>query len=218
MSHYPADSMGFFDTIQVFFMELTGRAIMFSGRDLELLSRWRAQGVTAAVVCRGLKEAVEALGEGDPPRGIYNCRAYIEPLVAVARQKGVGGHEDEQIDAPADESEVFERALGNIERAGKASEDDKIKALYREAYRRVRLLCKGGVATPFDELAAVERALVDGFFAALDQIEQARIEERIVRENEQIVARMSPQARREHLLARRRLVLVREHGLARLVE
>lgn len=216
MSHYPTDSMGFFDTIQIYFMELTGRAIMFSGRDLELLSRWRAEGASAAVVCRGLRDAVEAMGEKELPRDIYNCRKYIEPQVQMAREKAVGGHDAVDFGAEADAEEgVFAGVLRNLVEAGRRAEGESIKELYRDAYRRVRAL-KEASAEAFDELARVERALVDGFFERLEAGERARIEARIVQESRPLLEQMSAEARAEHLRARRRLLLIREYGLARL--
>lgn len=220
MSHYPTDSMGFFDTIQVFFMELTGRAIMFSGRDLELLSRWRSEGASAAVVCRGLREAVEALGEKELPRDIYNCRKFIEPQVALARSKAVGANEDVEgtVVGKGDDGEgdgIFGEILRNIAEAGQQAVVESVKELYRDAYRRVRAL-EGEGAAAFGELARVESALVDGFFERLDAEERARIEARILEESRVLVASMSAEAREEHLRARRRLVLIREYGLARL--
>lgn len=216
MSHYPTDSMGFFDTIQIYFMELTGRAIMFSGRDLELLSRWRAEGASAAVVCRGLRDAVEAMGEKELPRDIYNCRKYIEPQVQMAREKAVGGHDASDSGAEADAEEgVFAGVLRNLVEAGRRAEGESVKELYRDAYRRVRAL-KDASAEAFDELARVERALVDGFFERLEAGERARIEERIVQESRPLLEQMSAEARAEHLRARRRLLLIREYGLARL--
>ncbi len=217
MSHYPTDSMGFFDTIQIYFMELTGRAIMFSGRDLELLSRWRAEGASAAVVCRGLRDAVEAMGEKELPRDIYNCRKYIEPQVKMAREKAVGGHDAADFGESEDGAEegVFAGVLRNLVEAGRRAEGESVKELYRDAYRRVRAL-KDASAEAFDELARVERALVDGFFERLEAGERARIEERIVQESRPLLEQMSAEARAEHLRARRRLLLIREYGLARL--
>ncbi len=220
MSHYPTNSMGFYDTIQVYFMELTGRAIMFSGRDLELLSRWRDEGASAAVVCRGLREAVEALGEKELPRDIYNCRKFIEPQVAMARSKAVGANESSEIsgeDVGDEDDGIFGGVLRNIAEAGQAAEAESVKELYRDAYRRVRALevdCGFGTAA-FEALAQVERSLADGFFERLEAGERARIEERIAEESGGLVGQMSAEAREEHLRARRRLMLVREYGLVR---
>lgn len=77
--------VSFYDIVQAYFTQMTGRFVMFSGRDMALLQRWRSQGATPASVCRGIREAVLHMTK-EPPRSIYNCRKFIEPHVERARQ------------------------------------------------------------------------------------------------------------------------------------
>ncbi|MEM1350028.1 MAG: hypothetical protein AAGI01_15815, partial [Myxococcota bacterium] len=83
--------MGFFDIIQAYFMHATGRFVLFSGRDVALLEAWRKQGATPASICRGIREAMLALDGADPPRSVYNCRKFIAPHIAKARERVAGG-------------------------------------------------------------------------------------------------------------------------------
>lgn len=76
--------VGFFDIIQAYFTQITGRFVMFSGRDMELLRTWRTQGASPACICRGIREAVLNMQEDQPPRSIYNCRKFIIPHVERA--------------------------------------------------------------------------------------------------------------------------------------
>ncbi|QDG52433.1 hypothetical protein FIV42_17305 [Persicimonas caeni] len=247
MSHSPQNP-SFFDTIQVYFLEVTGRGIMFGGRDLELLSQWRDEGASAKVICRGIKEAIDSMGEEDPPRNIYACRGHIEAAIESARDRSAGAHggyappsqtsrpsganHPSQSNPPSEStdqaptqssgnaySSLFEEALANIERAGKNCDQEQIRQVYREAWREIKTLVDASqVDDPFSELAAIEDALVDGYFRALDRAEQDRIEDAISEQNRVDLAIMSPEARREHLAARRRKLLIREYGFVPLID
>lgn len=231
MSFCADDNPGFFETIQLYFTELTRRSLFLSGRDLDLLAEWREEGATATAVCKGLRDAVEAMPDDDPPRDVYACRDYIEPYVERARRRGVGRHDSSDAtdskEAPRtelDESEdgeetVFSRALERIERAGRRCDDDEITEMYRQAWRYVKELrdeCEPSEA--FEELAAVEEGLLDGYYRALDRGLREEIEARIADTEDALVERMSPEARRQHLRARRRRILIEEYDLISLIE
>lgn len=262
MSHSPQNP-SFFDTIQVYFLEVTGRGIMFGGRDLELLSQWRDEGASAKVICRGIKEAVDSKEDGDPPRNIYACRGYIEAAIEGARERSAGAHGGHAAPAPSSGetqsgetqssqtqpsqtqpsqtrpaqtstssgqtsdskssgnayTSLFEEALTNIERAGKKCDAEELRKVYREAWRELKALADATeVDDPFSELAAIEDALVDGYFRALDRAEQDRIEDAISEQNRADLAIMSPEARREHLAARRRRLLIRDYDFVPLID
>ncbi|MFW5967289.1 MAG: hypothetical protein ACOCV2_07210 [Persicimonas sp.] len=227
MSHAP-DNPGYFDTIQMYFLEATGRGIMFGGRDLELLSRWRDEGASASIVCRGIERAIESMPDDDPPRDVYACRAWVEAELESARERSAGARTDESASPrseenhprqPAIQTSIFEEALANVERAGKACDDESRRRVYREAWRELNDLVEGGaVDDPFAELAAIEDALVDGYLRALDRAERERIEEAIADKNRADLAIMSPEARREHLAARRRRLLIEEYDMVPLIE
>ena len=219
--------MKYYETIQQCFTELTRRAIFLSGRDLQLLSEWRDEGATAAAVCKGLREAVEAMPDDDPPRDVYACRHYIEPYVERVTERQVGGHEaggdEEGVGEASAAGGLVGRALERVERAGRAADDEAIKEVYREVWRELRDLCKGKDDTntepaDYEQLATIEEALVDGYYRALDRTEQARIESAIESDNKDLLDRMSPEARRDHLRARRRRILREEFNLVSLFD
>jgi hypothetical protein len=228
MRHYPKNP-GYFDTIHFYFLEVTGKGILFSGRDLELLSRWRDEGATATVICRGINEAVTNMDDDDPPRGVYACQGWIEAEIERAREMATGGHigrqaspdpsppeQDQSTSAYAD---LFEEALANIERGGKSCDAEDLRQVYRQAWKELKVLVDGaGIDDPFSELAAIEDALVDGYFRALDRLDQDRIEDAISEQNRADLAIMSAEAREEHLAARRRKLLIRDYGLTPLIE
>lgn len=227
--------MGYFDAIQAFFTEKTGRGVMIGGRDLELLNRWRGQGATVELICQGIHQAIESLPDDDPPRSVWACRAWIEPELERARDKAVGAHADDEPTRPDgrragsprdgdgrddtyDPSDPCQQAMHRVERAGRACDRDRLRQAYREAWRRLRDLVDAAPDDRFEQLAAIEDALVDAFFDGLDEAEQAAIDARIAEDSRSHLSRMSADARRQHLVARRRRILVEEHGLVSLIE
>ena len=221
MSFYESDNLGFFETIQVCFTELTRRSIFLSGRDLEQLDQWRRLGASEKAICKGLRDAVESMPDGDPPRDVYACRHYIEPYIERQRERRVGGHAPDDDAAEPKDSEpsgLVERALAKIEDAGRQVDDEPLKEIYRSAWRRVRELTDAPTEKRFDELAAVEEGLVEGYYRALDRNERARIEERIDSDSGELLDGMSPEARREHIRAQRRRILIDEFDLVSLFD
>jgi len=223
--------MKYYETIQQCFTELTRRAIFLSGRDLQLLSEWREQGATATAICKGLREAVEAMPDDDPPRDVYACRHYIEPYVERAGERQVGGHEDggSEPREPAGAadldgaSDLVGRALERVERAGRQADDEAVKRVYRQVWRHLRDVCEdgsdaGGDPDEYERLAAIEEALVDGYYRALDRRQQARIASAIQSDRDALLERMSPEARRDHLRARRRRILREQFDLISLFD
>ena len=162
--------VGFFDIIQAYFTQITGRFVMFSGRDMELLRTWRTQGASPACICRGIREAVLNMQEDQPPRSIYNCRKFIIPHVERAGLLALDHAARQQAKpkfAPARKAEqqaassprkpphmvepvevtsrrqtnaVLRQALHALERAGAQCEDESTRAIYREMWYRIRAL------------------------------------------------------------------------------
>ena len=51
MLYVTSGEYGYFETIQAFFLELTGKGLVLSSRDIETLKKWADQGASAATVC-----------------------------------------------------------------------------------------------------------------------------------------------------------------------
>ena len=214
MSYYASENLGFFETVQVCFTELTRRSIFLSGRDLELLEQWRQQGATSAAVCKGLRDAVEAMPEEDPPRDVYACRHYVQPYVDKVCERSAGGHDragDIEEAGGGEDSQpegLVEQALAKIEEAGRWVDDETLKEVYRRAWRQVRQLTDGEDEEYFERLAAIEEGLAEGYYRALDRRQQARIEQQIDEQSGELLGQMSPEARREHKRARMRRLMI----------
>ncbi|MGM0557381.1 MAG: hypothetical protein ACQEVA_13440 [Myxococcota bacterium] len=240
MSHFDADNLSFFDTIQIFFTQLTGRGVMLGGRDIEYLDRLRAEGVDARMVCRAIAEAVEQMPDDDPPRNVFACRPWIDSHLERVRAGSAGAHtespeqeaSDDESSEAEDEAEgeaggagragspqpLLEDALASIESAGKDARSEAIRQVYREAWRQVRELMDDAVSNPFEELAAVEDALVAAYFEALADDERERLEKKLEQEHAPHLQRMTEEARRRHLRARKRKALMESYGLVSLLD
>lgn len=201
MLYVTSGEYGYFETIQAFFLELTGKGIVLSSRDIEALSKWNEQGATAATICVGIERAVEALAE--KPRDIWACRAWIEPLVAVARTKKVES-DVQEIEEEAPQTQ----ALRVIEEAGRAAERAAFKQAYREAWSRIRAAEEQAL---WEALVLTDSALVSAFLAALSD-EEKEIVQKTVMSDPGLVG-MSADAREHHMTAKTRRILKEKFGL-----
>lgn len=184
MRAYPANQLNFLETVQVYFLEVTGKGVVLGSRDAELLQAWRAEGATAAAVCKGIDDAVRARNE--LPRSISACRKWIEPRVETARSLKIGDHGDaESPEEPAATSGLSRSAeawatdaLEAIAMAGEATERPEFKEAYRNAYRAIRRALDDS-----DDIAQtlleVEERLGQEFFEALSDEERAAFEQSV---------------------------------------
>jgi hypothetical protein len=224
--------LGFHDIIQAYWVRLTGKFVMFSGRDMALLEDWRSQGATAASVCRGIRDAVMWMHQQDPPRDLYNCRTYIEPHVERARSRTILGAEGVSVldyareiekqrvaDGERRQPPALERALDIIERAGASCKRDELRTIYRHAWYHVRGL---GADLDLDEqyraLLELEEMIAEQFFELLPEPVRKKIEIEIVQEATSLGLRMSEDGWVHHIAARRRFLLARDHGLISLLD
>ena len=233
--------IGFFDIIQAYFTKLTGRFVMFSGRDMALLEGWRARGATAVSICRGIRDAVMHMDQSQPPRDLYNCRDFIEPYVDRARARGgevsefsseasfgVASLSDRPLSACAEGGgmrarrrprSVAHRALQKIERAGQECDRGEIRALYREAWYCVRdAALREDVEEQYGVLLELEERLADAYFETLSGAMRERLERQLVEEVSSMGLRMSEEAWACHKEARRRYLMIKEYGLVSLLD
>jgi hypothetical protein len=233
MSHFDPESMGFFDAVQIFFTRRTGRGVMLGGRDIEYLDRLQQQGVDARLVCRAIDEAVEQMPDDDPPRSVFACRPWIDAQLERVRAGSVGAHgsnedavstsetagDGEVEQAGSDvEQPLLEEALTSIESAGSDARTEAIREVYRDAWRQVKQLMEGRANNPLEELAAIEDALVAAYFEALPEPERERLAEQLDAEQAPHLQRMTEDARRRHLRARKRKALMESYGLVSLLD
>jgi hypothetical protein len=195
---YVTSEYGYFETVQAYFLELTGKGLVLSSRDIEALSAWQAQGATAATICKGIERAVAA--KASKPRDIWACRAWIEPLVEISRARAV--------ESPASEDSSSSEVLTSIEEAGRAADREAFKQAYREAWLRLR---SQEVGRSWETLVEVDAALVSAFLAALNEDEQKALHRTILADPS--LVGMTAEARERHVAARTRRLLKERFGL-----
>lgn len=213
--------LGFHDIIQAYFVRLTGKFVMFSGRDMALLEDWRGQGASAASVCRGIRDAVRWMHNMDPPRDLYNCRTYIEPHIERARSRHISVEPSpmQRYEAGMRQSEALSRALQIIERAGPHCKRMGVQAIYRHAWYHIRGLGEGmDLDEQYRALLELEEALAEQFFEILEPAKQSALEQQIQHEARTLGLKMSEDGWRHHIAARRRFLLARDHGLISLLD
>jgi hypothetical protein len=222
MRAYPTNSLNFLETVQVYFLEVTGKGLVLGSRDAELLQAWRAEGATVAAICQGIDDAVRARGE--LPRSIAGCRQWIEPRVEAARGLKVGGRDTVAADGPGSDHTATDEGVSpddswaksvmkRIERAGKATDRDGFRAAYRDAYRQLR----SGISERDDVaqlVLEVDRTLASAFFEALDDDEREALQAGIA-STAQLDA-MGERARAAFVESRRRKLLSERFGLVEL--
>jgi len=201
MLYVTSGEYGYFETIQAFFLELTGKGLVLSSRDIETLKKWADQGASAATVCVGIERAIDALAE--KPRDIWACRAWIEPLVAVARTRAVESEieSENQVDPQLE-------ALQKIEEAGRAAERAAFKQAYRDAWSRVRAAEQQAL---WETLILTDSALVQAFLAALSEEERLAVQKTVLADPG--LAGMSGDAREHHTTAKTRRILQEQYGM-----
>ncbi len=215
----------YFDIIQAYFTQLTGRFVMFSGRDMALLEGWRRQGASAAQICRGIRDAVRQMDEAQPPRSLYNCRAFIEPYIERARTRLMDTSQAPDAPSantpsgdPALES-LITRAQRALERAGASCELEVTRAAYRQAWHGVRAISpRDPVEVQVERLMALEEALAEAFYLALDERARGEVDAHAQREEAARGLCMSAEAWQRHVVARRRRALVRGFGMVSLLD
>jgi hypothetical protein len=215
MRAYPTDRLNFLETVQVYFLEVTGKGVVLGSRDAELLQAWRAEGATAAAVCQGIDDAVRARAE--LPRSIAGCRKWIEPRVEASRALATGGNFDEPViesdgDRQPDDSWATE-VLGRIETAGRQTQRDSFRDAYRSAYRQIKMGMESGEDVTRLVLQADE-TLVQTFWQALSENERTSIDADVAASPQ--LQSMGARAKELFIEARRRRALEQEYGLVEL--
>lgn len=227
MTSHDVPQLGFFDAVQIFFTQVTGRGVMLGGRDIEYLDLLHRRGVDARLVCQAVAEAVEQMADEDPPRNIWACRPWIDAYLERASVGSVGAHPPDRpapdtspTRPPPNEADqaLLEQALESIEAAGRSAHSEAIRDVYRRAWRDIHSLAAAPSSNPLEALAAVEDAMVDAFFGAMLDAERQRIERQLLEQQGPHLRRMTEAARARHLRARRRRLLIEQHGLVSLLD
>ncbi len=203
------DEMDFSELIQSYFLKRTGKGLIFSSRDLDLLLKWEKSGCSAGTVCKGIDAAVERANR--IPRDLFACRKYIEegmgvkkpnrkPQVAVQVKTNLSA-EPQPANGPMVEREEL---VGIVKRYARQNPHGEFQSLYIEALKELA-----------DENLDID---VFGFeenfyaraFLSLPENKQVEIDDQILSKLNAVLSTMSPKARLATITAKRRAYLERK--------
>ena len=221
MSYLPPQEAGFFEAIQVYFTEVTDRVVLFGARDRALLEQWKEEGRPAQVVCRGIREALAR--RDDELRSLVQCEPYVDEKWKESLDRKVGSHDAASSVAARStrnndggqpsNRRLYDRVRQLLQRAGEQAQHERWRQAYRKAWRAMQRQGTGDGEFSFDDVRAVDDALVGAYLEVLND-EELRIVERCVDEvSESYMRQMSAQARRQHLQTLQKRTLVERFGL-----
>lgn len=222
----------YFDAVQDYFLERTGRGLILSSRDLELLLGWFQSGASAAVVCQGIDEAVEVLGQA--PRDLHACKKFVQERVDRLGEVRVGISRAPRALEPAAVSPTFdapsrvapardvpaEDVPGVLERLRTVHENagrPELRAVYGHLFAQASEMIASG-RDPVAVSYSVEDQMVDDVYAALPADDRQSIDLQIEQRFGPHLQVMAAEARDETVRACRRDILTARYGLPKLVE
>ncbi len=194
------DSRAYFQSIQSYFLERTGRGLMLSSRDLELMIGWCQSGVAMQVVCRGIDQAVDALREA--PRDLHAIRRFVEPRVAPAAAPVFVEPRPE----PVAQQDVWGVALETAVAARQQAGRPEIAASFLEVSRRIREASDAG-ADPWTVLYDLDDFVVRDVFERLSEDERRLIDLEIEGRHGAHLSMMNAETREQTMLESRRRAL-----------
>lgn len=221
MSDSPPQKRAFFDTVQDYFLERTGRGLVLSSRDLELLLGWRNHGASSAVVCQGIDEAVSSLNKG--PRDLHACKAYIEPKIRsgvgpVRRSPRTRTHADRAAEPVKNaDHQLWSTAMVRLDQAASTAVRSELKTTYARARGRLQE-AKAASADPYATLFEIEDWIVDAAFESLPEDERRLIDVEVDSKHGARLGMMSSDTRSNTVRATRREILDERFGLVGLVD
>jgi len=158
MSDLPTGALSYQAVVAEYFLGLRGAGLMISPLDQELVAEWERRGLPVAVVCRGLRQGLEALADRNPPgaplpRSLRALRFAVEDEWSAYRRDRVG----DSPPPPAAEAAATARldaARALLEEAGRSA-----PAPHRDGYREAWRALAHGHEGPGDPLTRVEAAI-----------------------------------------------------------
>ena len=212
------DMSDFFEVVCAHFLARTGRGLVLSSRDTELILEWHANGATAACICSGVDEAVDSLNR--TPRNLHACRAFVDARIKTrsnvffnsgtsSSPPAVPSNEQQSVDEGEPAKDMRDVVLTKLLNGQSTCHPD-IADVYRQAARLVQDWEPKEVPTKVIEL---NTWMFDTAFSSLPEDEQKRIDDAIVAQVGNHLKMMSQAAKKETLTFRRQDVLVNDYGL-----
>ncbi|MDP6946299.1 MAG: hypothetical protein QF464_19275 [Myxococcota bacterium] len=171
-------------TVEQRFVALRGRGFMLSPRDVALVERWRAGGVPVRIVLRALEDGFRAFVDrnsaGAPlPTALAYFENQVDKAALLWRERTMSwspATAEVSPDAQANRrTALLERAMAAVTEAGQLVEEDTIKAVLRDVWRRLRQSVDRDDEEPWALIARLDRDMVGGVEAVLDSQTRATL-------------------------------------------
>jgi hypothetical protein len=172
----------YLEAIEAAFLSRSGRGLMLSSRDIELVSRWARANAPVSVVVDGIDRAFEHHDGRRPVRGLAYVAPAVEEAISAWRARRVGSAEHSPATETAGEANGggWDVVLGAVEGAGRAQPTEARRAACRQCWQSVvslrRRHAAGLLTDPYEALDEVAEAWADDLFDALDAAQQAALE------------------------------------------
>ena len=171
MSDLPAGALDYRTVVSEYFLALRGAGLMLSPLDEEVVADWERRGIPVAVVCRGLRNAVEGLVERRPggPRSLRALGFAVEDEWSAYRAGRVGDSPPPPAEDAAAEARL--RAARDLVLGAGRSAEGPPREGYRDAWRALAGAA-GNPGTPLERVeaafASADARIVAAWLAGLD--------------------------------------------------
>jgi hypothetical protein len=176
VSDLPPHALSYQVVVTEYFLGLRGSGLLLSPLDQELVTGWERRGLPVAVVCRGLRRALEGfLLERPPhaqlPRALRAYRFGVEDEWRAYKSGRVGASSAPPLEAGAVAARR-EAALAGLEDLSRTV-SAPLGALYREARTRLQAVEAASLPELEAALARVDDALLTGWIRLLSRPERS---------------------------------------------
>lgn len=204
------DNLSFVDAVTRFFSEKTGRCLVVSSRDTELLMRWEKSGSSVATICEGIEEAIGGLKR--PPRDLFACKAFVEPKLtmptsAMARTRTATNATSATTLSRRSAEEISIERLAD---AANSATSPTVKSAYEAALSLA--------PQSWDDLENAQRVMVDTALSVMATEERDRVEQTVHDRYGAQLAKMSETSADRTFRAKRDQVVCEMFGLVSLID
>ena len=157
---------------------------MLSPRDVALVERWRTEGVPLRIVLRALEDGVTSFvdrnASGTPvPASLAYFESQVDKTATLWRERTMSWDAAAQKSSPEERAgqrtALLDAAIAAVTEAGQVIEEDAIKGILRDAWRRLRQSADRGDDEPWTLIATVDADMVGAVEATMDSGTRAQV-------------------------------------------
>lgn len=164
-------SSNYIKDIENYFLKVTGKGLMLSGKDYNLINQWYRQAVSKETVLKAIQNAVEAKGPSKV-KGISSLKDNIESYIKTAADyKNKPDRSSNNLARTVTLRPVFEKLNLAIEK----SENEHAIRLLTVAKTKIEDLQRKDDNNPYSELRKIEKEFLESYFKQIDKKSQNRI-------------------------------------------